>query len=428
VGGGVVAHESLRQRAWLTYAKDKHGLMVALPDRYLAGGQLAPGIYRAGYDRVEYVPLTITADSPEELTFKLPTPVTYHGRVVDGVTGEPMAGAFVLAMTSLAHNNLALLDAAAWNALRQLPRHPGPGDAALRLLEPYYGFDGLVRTDELGRFEWTQRPGSDVYGLIAFEENFLPAQQRLHLLKPDDKRRADAGDIRLYPAAKVVIRPVFPPAQNGRNLSVMPTWVFDDDDDDAFWQPEWFAAFRENQNGQDKEYAYVHWLKLNQPQPVFVPAGVKLGIRFDTPYDDQWTPAAVAAEIELEQGQTEDLGDLSILSTLPAAVRVVDGRGEPVEGVPVRKRQSAGDGWEVAHNTDADGVAHFFVHPNSEGVFGVVAIEGFRPEKGAANLSVAFKAGDKPPDGEPYAIELTDEQMEKLFPKNLPAAPKGETP
>ena len=58
-----------------------------------AGRKLIPGKYVAesfaNGKMVEYLPLVVTEDSPEELTFELPHAVTYHGRVIDGIhTGE----------------------------------------------------------------------------------------------------------------------------------------------------------------------------------------------------------------------------------------------------------------------------------------------------------------------------------------------------
>ena len=45
----------------------------------------------------EFEPIEVTAESPEQLVFrpKSTTAIVYSGRVVNGITGEPMAGAFV---------------------------------------------------------------------------------------------------------------------------------------------------------------------------------------------------------------------------------------------------------------------------------------------------------------------------------------------
>ena len=82
----------------IPYRDFKHGLILPL-GRVAAvmygSEQYPPGLY-------EFEPIEVTADSPEQLVFKAkekpaPKSILYTGQVVHGITGRPMAGAFVAA-------------------------------------------------------------------------------------------------------------------------------------------------------------------------------------------------------------------------------------------------------------------------------------------------------------------------------------------
>ena len=104
----------------------------------------------------------------------------------------------------------------------------------MKLLAKYYGVRKLVRTDGEGRFEITRQPDEGFYGLLAFDRNSVPYEVHVGLLKPDAERRVDTWDFPLFPAAKVVVRPVF----GGDHLSVSPEWL-----PTADGQPAWFGRF-----------------------------------------------------------------------------------------------------------------------------------------------------------------------------------------
>ncbi|UCF17036.1 MAG: carboxypeptidase regulatory-like domain-containing protein, partial [Phycisphaerales bacterium] len=84
------------------------GVTVRRPDRsrvsigyndFKNGGIFPPGEYCAtmyGTENYEFQPLVVDERSPDELLFRLPDDIFYHGRVVHGLTGEPMPGAFVM--------------------------------------------------------------------------------------------------------------------------------------------------------------------------------------------------------------------------------------------------------------------------------------------------------------------------------------------
>ena len=303
-------------------------------------------------------------------------------------------------------NNLALLTADDWKKLRNVPSNPPLDHPAIQRLREFYGVQGLVRTDREGRFEITRQPDQEYYGLLAFDEDFVPFKVRVGSLKIDENHRIDAGEFPLFPAGKIVVRPVFA----GERLAVSPRWFPADGG-----QPEWFDRFQAAGRSSEREFEYVHWLTLNEMQPIYVPAGIRLNVRFESPYNDQWAQALVEG-IQLEHRASKEVGDVQFAANIPVAVRVVDRRGKPVEGIPVRQKYIDDNAWSVAHNTDSEGLARFHAPPNSEGQVWVSDMPGPKEERFAENLLAKFKVGRAASD-EPVTITVTDSQAELLLGK-----------
>jgi hypothetical protein len=409
-GGRLEDPEALRQ-VYVNYVTERDGQRSYVPldsQSVFRGRRLPPGKYLAerliNGKTLHFQPLIVAGDSPAELVFQLPDPVTFHGRVVHGISGKPMPKAFVMGWHGLAHNNLALLSADDWKLLHELPAAPEVDEPAIRRLCDCYLVQCLVRTLDDGKFEITQQPDQDFYGLLAFDEDLVPYRIHVGTLRRDDPQRIAAGEFPLFPAAKVLVRPVF----DGQHLPISPKWL-----PTEAGQPEWIDRFRAAARGYEREFEYVHWLKLNVQQAIYVPAGVRLQMRFETPYNDEWCPTIIDKPLQLEAQQVLEIGDLRLSASLPATVRVIDSQGNPVEGAAVRRMYTDERVWSVAHNTDKKGIAHFHLHPGSKGQFRVYDMPG-RPEPVAAkNLVIAFETGKGAP-GQPFEIIVTDEQLRLL--------------
>jgi len=420
--GKPVADPKQLARIVLYYEERRELGKVPVPPRYVTEGRgkLLDGTYHVQGPSSRYLPLKVGADSPETLTFRLAPPVTFHGRVVDGVTGRPIAGAFVMGWSGTAHNNLAMLTDEQWDALDDLPAAPGLDHAALKPIRKMYIVQAVARTGPDGRFELVQPLGKQFYGIMAFGRDLVPFRMRTFSLKVGADHRAAAADLPLYPAAKVLVRPVLKVEDPRRNVSVSPRWRLL-----KHGQPKWVARFRQALPYQSAgEYEYIHWMKLNQRQPLYVPAAVLLKLALETPYDDQWTTATIGRVIHLEQGESLDLGEVGFRRALRVQVRVADKNGDPVEGAPVRRLYDSGGAWCVAHNTDAKGLARLYVDANSTGKFGVRGLHD-RTAKKPPETAVRFKIGKTVDASKPYVIRLTDEQVRLLrgLRKKRPAPP-----
>jgi hypothetical protein len=142
---------------------------------------------------------------------------------------------------------------------------------------------------------------------------------------------------------------------------------------------------------------------------------LRLRVEFETPYEDQWCPAKIDRDILLSQGETLTIGEVRFQPALKAQVLVVGPDGKPVEGVPTRRQYGSRGAWCVPHNTDAEGLAHFFVHPNSKGNFRVSDFPTGSQEGRAANLVVPFHVGDTLETDQAFKIQITARQIELLL-------------
>ncbi|MCE5229972.1 hypothetical protein LLG95_10300, partial [bacterium] len=135
-----------------------------------------------------------------------------------------------------------------------------------------------------------------------------------------------------------------------------------------------------------------------------VPAGVKLGVAMN-PTNDQWRPVKLAAAISLAQGESRDLGEFAVKASAIAPVQVVGPDGAPIEGAPMY------NGWSRVHNTDAQGVAYFFVEPGTKGEFELRVQQN---EKTVLSAKVPFDCPENVTDLPMLTITLTADQAALL--------------
>ncbi len=372
-------------------------------DDFKDGGIFPAGQYRAkmyGPEEHEFGPLTVNEFSSDELVFKLPSHIHYYGRIVHGLTGEPMIGAFVFTMSSKREGNLSMITPEQWKALRALPIEPSLADPAVKPLSDIYGIKKLMRADEQGRFQMSFRPG-EFYGFVAFEESYLGLMRRRHALIPDENRHAEVPAMELFPAATMRVELL-----TQEHIAISPKWIIDKDDNSV-----WVREFLATDDRRESLFTYDAWLGENKHQSFHVPADLNLRIKLDAPYDKKWCPIEIPNVFNLTQGQVVDLGSHTFLPALSVSVYVTNMQGEPVEGVPVRIMRSS-NAWGLPHNTDESGTARFHVAPHSQGTLGVL----YHGEDGrhlTETISYEIAGGEEA--GRQFIMQLSDDMLYHLF-------------
>ncbi|MCY2925642.1 MAG: hypothetical protein NT031_09405 [Planctomycetota bacterium] len=378
------------------------------PEYVRAGGKLLPGFYSAqdGQSGTSYPALEVTKDSPEVLLFRLPPPITYRGRVLDGTTGKPMPGAFVIAHSEDRGEGLLRLKDEDWAGLETLPAGTAKDNRALNPLRNHYSFRSLVRTDEQGQYEIREPASLRSSSLMAFARNRLPCFQRTTTLARTPEDKSPLADLPLFPAARVTVQPVTQTSE-----SVAPEWEFP-----AEGQPEWLARLNALVRGpaSGPQIGRPNLLQTNHPQTLFVPAGVRLTLTIRAPYNDRLSTARVDKPIQLPPGGALDVGQVTFEPALSVALRVTGPDGKPVSGVPLRRIYFPDDRWSVACTTDSDGLARFYVRKNSHGYFSVPNIlpsSFVRAHPGRATIPFQIEATVP---AEPLSIPLTASQVQAL--------------
>ena len=375
-------------------------------DDWKDGGMFPLGTYHAtGWRQTgeyEFERLEVNAESPEELVFMLAEGILYYGQVVHGLTGEPMAGAFVMGMGGSGKGNLSQITDEQWEALHALPANPSADEFALGPLRKLYGFKKIVRTDEDGRFEMSFRPGRGFYGFVFFEQNYIGVLHRKHALKPDEEGRAKVPVKKLFPAARVIVEP----RVEEKHVSICPKWLIEKNSN-----PAWVSDFLAIDDRKESLFTYDKWLKQSEAQSFHVPAGLNLRVQLRAPYDRQWCPITIEQTINLQQGEVLDLGRHSFEPALEVLVRVINSTGEHIEGVPVRVLREH-KVWSVPHNTDAKGIARFHVVPYCQGEFGVMY-----HSKDGAHLKeiIPYTVAGEEDAGREFTLQLSDEMLYHLF-------------
>ena len=415
------------------YSISYHGSELRNPaarlniDHATTGMKLKQGIYTASVvldgRSISLQPIKVSQSSREKLTFRLPPRIEYRGRVIHGITRKPMKHSIVLGYDSQAQGSLAALTNDDWTTLSSLSAAEIMTDRVFDRLRKIYGIQAITKTNADGEFKINQPPGKQAYGLIAFDKNFVPySMPYFHLLpKQEDPFKTTTmiksliKDFPLFPAAKVLVTPsVDKKAFSEKRISVMPVWIINPAN-----QPKWFKDhFEKASHPSSGDFMYDHWLQHNEQQAVFVPAGLNLMLKLDTPYNEFVSPTVFRKPIHLKQGEVLDMGKNDFKPSLRAVVIVTDEKGVPIEGLPVRTMENGTNAWSLVHNTNADGRALFGMNRNTNGKFRVG--ERFRGET-VKPVLIDFKIGDENP-AVPFRIELSADQitMMRKFKDSLP--------
>ena len=381
----------------------------------VAGGYFLPGRYMATWhdqvreESLEFEPIDLAADSPDQLVFRLPRGIVYEGRVIHGNTGQPLKGAFVFGMNGTSGKRLVDITAKEWEVIHGLSPQPDPSDEALKPIADCYGprLLHIMRTDAEGKFRIVGDPGEEIYGLIAVDQDYLGYMVRLVERKPDADGNMALDDIPLFPAATVVVEPR---VKDTKHVSVSPKWIFNAED-----LPESGRELFLNQGERFHRFEYGRWIQINQPNPVHVPAGIKLRLGLRFPYNDQWCDIDIPGEIQLAQGERRDLGAFEPVSAIQVAVEAVDEQGQSIEGIPVKYVFKKGKGyhWGVSHNTDDLGLAFIYVEPGAADFFGVLC---YKDGEQLFDVKIPFQAPAKAAEEMPvYTLQLTTDQIEHLL-------------
>jgi hypothetical protein len=307
---------------------------------------------------------------------------------------------------------VADLTAEQWKALHALPPAPPVADPALEPLKKAYGLTYAVRTGPDGTFRLEPEPEMKYYSWMAIEENFMGYQRRTNDLKPDKQGTVRIPDIPLFPAVRMRVRLVLDNADGIVHSSFSPKWILD-----PAAKPAWAKQLIQHGRGRWGSCEYATWLKVNQDELFLMPAGLRYRVQLYAPYSDELCDVKIDRDFEPRQGEFIDLGEQLVARGWGVLVRVLGPSGEPLEGIPVRRGERREGGgfaaFSVAHNTDATGVAQFYVQPGSKGAFAVSDYHSSEERK-TLRTEVPFEIPVEPTDVQVFTIQLNEKAIAAL--------------
>ncbi|GAH85286.1 unnamed protein product [marine sediment metagenome] len=177
--------------------------------------------------------------------------------------------------------------------------------------------------------------------------------------------------------------------------------------------PDWLSDFQSYQFEPGVLVVGGTPMKKNEPQVVQVPAGVDIQIRFAAKgYRRRWCPIFTGT-INVKQGQTFDLGRLTIEPEVPIHVQVIDSTGNPIIGIAVAHMDVTGrDIVVLPPVTDANGIAKFMVPPYYKARFSV----GYRDKHNKyISESITYETNGPQDANSIFTLQISDEMLYQLF-------------
>ena len=254
--GPISDFERLKHISVVVYREEGGSVIYEYKD-WIEGGYYPAGFYKAeSYGDFEFKRLEVTKDSPEELVFEFKDEIVYSGKVVNGITKEPIKGAFVIAKKGYVGGygkNFSYITTEQWGRLHSLgdafsvdkklfdkfqiggeidedgfATHADEKDfpeeyGILLPVGRFCDFSKGVRTNSEGKFEMRVEAGGTFYSFLVFEEDYLGVELLRQFLSPDSENHYTLPVIPLFPSAKVLVDLV--PKRRGFN--VFASWIID---------------------------------------------------------------------------------------------------------------------------------------------------------------------------------------------------------
>jgi hypothetical protein len=339
----------------------------------------------------DFEPIEVTEDSPVRLVFKVrPTRVEAGERVVDSGVGSEKAGS----------GEGILYFGHVVNAVTGKPME----EVSVRIKRQ------TVKTDSSGRFEIRFRPRLTHDALEAFKEGYFPTKIVIGDLPRPKSGRVEVKPM-LFPAAKLKIVPcIAGDAPAGYRLVAAAArirpWVVIDHNESPIWSSTFSSMYGWL---TDKGSISAPRLQMNQQHTFLVPAGVNFRLLLITKFESL-CPPDIPQTMNLEQGETLDLGSCEFKCGIRIFLKVVNSLGEAVKGVAITKAfgdtyyftQSVIQGRPEVHVTDEDGRTAFYVSPGCEQKFDVYRdVQTWDVLK-----TVPLKIGGREDEGKEFIVQL----------------------
>jgi hypothetical protein len=248
-------------------------------------------------------------------------------------------------------------------------------------------------------------PHSTPTGVTAFEQDYLGIKYNRFSPAPVRDFVIEVPTLKLFPAGTLIIEPHVSVQLHDRDIRFRFKGVSEND-------PSWVSGFRECFHAAEKpNVVYKQQLQLDQPNSIHLPARLEISARIFHLHDRQWCPIIIE-RLKLQKGEVLDLGRRDFQATFQVQVKVLDAKGQPVEGIGVG---SVADGsfWGDKAITDAGGIALPRVPPYSSGRFSVLYHD--RPGKTRLEESIPYEVRGEEDAGREFTLQISDQMLSRIL-------------
>ena len=279
-----------------------------------------------------------------------------EGRVVNAVTGAPVAGAYLaIGNEASVAWTLATMEAAKRDEIYERVAKEGIEAVSdegghIRLGEPgksvtWFSITALGKADAEGRYAIDLPPGKVLQGIAAYAPGFIPMKANTGNFGSEENRRKGTvkiSDAVMVPAAQATIKVVSPktvPDPYLRNDEGIPMENFTVNIVVSYDAPaSWAVAPHGLNPTKEDPWEYVEgasWNGVNGPAQIFVPAGVKFNVSAANAYKPVIGVATWSDQGPVSAGTTADLGERELPVKRPFLVVVRKADGSPAPGVAI---------------------------------------------------------------------------------------------
>ena len=437
--GGIITDQNILENIWIKFS-NKDGKERENEYRYIIKepGRIEYGTYCANLNYGEYnyiyEPVTINWDSPQEIFFKVQAVkdrvVVLQSRIVHGITGEPVPGAVVYVNNSIYYEPRSPEDIIkCQDIIDSIGDDFDLDNPAVQMLSKALNAVSIACTDENGEFELRVDPqyisDDPMSYLEAIERNFMSARQcfsymppmergspefpRTIVYEPDENGVIRFSEMKLFPSAQIELELDLPDiSDDGQQFTDVRFQFSTKQDDPTPWLKRLWANIKETKGASTIRQSQ---LRPNGRQTVIIPAGVELKLTLRALHDERLK--ITFDNIELEQGQSLDLGLIEFPRTFKVYVKLIDLQEKPVQGVLVRGVDSSGVYFGLNKKSDEEGIVVLNVTPNSKGEFSVSHRDNETNE--LIRESIPYEVRGEENAGQTFTFQLSDEAINSIF-------------
>ena len=357
-------------------------------------------------------------DQREQLTLQLSGEFVFSGQVLNGITGAPEPGAFVMILSAACSIDASHLTPEHWDAAEAIGRDWNENDPALVPLRRAFDFVKIARTDTQGRYRIAIEPFDSITGMGVgtIRRNMIGHRWNVSFpalppgrLQLRHHENIEVPPLRIYPAGRIAIQANL--IEQGIKTKPEIRSRFD-------VVPGQIVPWADHLTKATLLRDYT--LRANTPQIILLPAGITLDLKLSEVRTCEFAPIAIG-HVRVTADQTLHLGQVSLEPAMPVVVQVTDTRGNPLSGVKIRVKRILEQQLQIPARvpavTNADGKASTTVFPNAVVQFSVLDPAGitYGGRTDAYTESVEYQIGGREDKNKEFTFQLSDKMLQLLF-------------